>query len=333
MSQTHFLLVIFKGYIKAVSGSRIESGIHSLGKLEADMKNSTSIGLALTLATGLFHGELLAGSAVIEGGSGKDTVRMSLEYRSGGLLRMQPEGQGQDGTMIMRDGKLYTVSNGMVIEMGSMMRQLGGAMAQSTPGSGPDDLNRFVSLKGTGKSETVAGVKGEVYELKYEDENGKLVTEEMVLSKDARAVEMRKAMEQMGQNMRVAMNRPETDGERKLMAAYGNFGVLRYGTDFRVVSLSDKNPAMSRFELPAEPTQMPNLGNLLGGGAGVEANANAEAGASSGGAFGALGGLFGKQTERQQQRVEQRVEGETNQATDEAVDSVLDKAMDKLFGR
>lgn len=286
---------------------------------------------SLALATTVVHGTATAGTAVIEAGSGSDTTRMSLEFRSG-LLRMQPQ-SSEDGTIIVRDGKVYTVASGMVMELGSMMNQLGGAMMNSAPGAGPDDVGRFVSLTSTGRSETVAGIKGEVFEVKYEDGDGKLTTEQMVLTRDARAREMREAMEAMSLHMRAAVQRPETAEEKKLAAAFSEYGVLRYGSDFRVVSLTDQNPPLSRFELPAEPTQMPNLGELLGGGAAVEANANAEAGGSGGGLGQAFGGLFGNKAERQQQRVEQRVEGETDQATDEAVDGLMDKAMDKLFGR
>ncbi|WP_420466170.1 hypothetical protein [Panacagrimonas sp.] len=287
--------------------------------------------VAAVFAASAFHISW-AGTAVIEAGSGKDSARMNLEYRPG-LLRMQPQ-SSEDGTMIVRDGKIYTVAGGMVMELGAMMSQLGGSMMNNTPGSGPDDVGRFVSLTRTGRGETVAGISGEVFEVKYEDGDGKLTTEQMVLSKDPRAREMREAMELMSSQMRAAVNRPETAEEKRLAEAYRDFGVLRYGDDFRVVSLSDQTPAASRFELPAEPTQMPNLGGLLGGGGAANANANAEAGASGGGGLGqAFGGLFGNKAERQQQRVEQRVEGEADQATDEAVDGLMDKAMDKLFGR
>lgn len=281
------------------------------------------------------HSTATAGTAVIEAGDGTDGTRMTLEYRPG-LLRMQPQENKEEGTMIMRDGKMYSIAGGMVIEMGSMMKQLGKSMPMAqAPGTGPDDVSRFVGIKKTGRSETVAGIKGEVHEVQYEDEKGRLVTEEAVLTGDSRAREMRQAMELMSQTMRAAVNRPETAAEKKMMAAYADQGVLRYGNSFRVVSLSDDTPPASRFELPAKPTQMPNLGELLGGGAagGANANANVEAGSSGGGISGALGGLFGNKAERQQGRVEQRVESEADQATDEAVDGVLDKAMDKLFGR
>lgn len=284
------------------------------------------------------HSTATAGTAVIEAGDDKESTRVTLEYRPG-LLRMQPQENKEEGTMIVRDGKMYSIAGGMVIEMGSMINQLGKSMPMAqTPGTGPDNVSQFVGIRKTGRSETVAGIKGDVHEIQYKDENGRLVTEEAVLTRDARAREMRQAMELMSQTMRAAVNRPETAAEKKMMAAYADQGVLRYGSNFRVVSLSDETPPASRFELPAKPTQMPNLGELLGGGgaaagANASANADVEAGSSGGGISGVLGGLFGNKAERQQGRVEQRVEIETDQATDEAVDGVLDKAMDKLFGR
>lgn len=270
----------------------------------------------------------LAGTAVIEAGSGKDVHRVDLEYRPG-LLRMQPQG-AEEGTMIARDGKVYTVGQGMVIEISSVMGMMGEQLA-NTASNGPDDVRRFVGFNNTGRRETVAGIGGEVYVLQYEDGNGKVVSEEMVVSKDAKARELSEAMEGMTTSMRAAMKKAETAEERKLSAALKGYGVLRFGQDFRVVSLSDKTPAASRFELPAAPTQMPDLGGMFGAGAG--ASAEASAGSEGGGGIGkALGGLFGGKAERQQQRVEQRVEGEADQATDEAVDSLMDKAMGKIFG-
>lgn len=268
----------------------------------------------------------LAGTAVIEAGSGKDVHRVDLEYRPG-LLRMQPQG-AEEGTMIARDGKVYTVGQGMVIEISSAMGMMADQLSNTTS-TGPDDVRRFVGFNNTGRRETVAGVGGEVYVLQYEDGNGKLVSEEMVVSKEAKARELSEAMEGMTTSMRAAMKKAETAEERKLAAALKGYGVLRFGQDFRVVSLSDKTPPASRFELPAAPTQLPDLGGMLGAGASAEASAGSESG---GGIGKALGGLFGNKAERQQQRVEQRVEGEADQVTDEAVDSLLDKAMGKIFG-
>lgn len=282
--------------------------------------------LALSLAACAIPGLATAGTAVIEGGSGTDTSRMALEYRPG-LLRMQPQ-SGEDGTAIVRDGKIYSIAGGMVIEISAVMGQLGQAMMQGT-GTGPDKVGRFISLKNTGRTETVAGIKGEIHDIQYEDEDGQLVTEQMVLTRDKRAREMREALEMMATTLRTALQHPETAEEKKLAAAFSSYGMLRYGNDFRVISLTDDTPAASRFELPAAPTQLPDFGSLLGG---ASAGASAEAG-SGGGVGEALGKLFGNQAERQQQRVEQRVENETDRTTDQAVDNMLDKAMDKLFGR
>ena len=268
----------------------------------------------------------LAGTAVIEAGSGEDIQRVDLEYRPG-LLRMQPQGM-EEGTMIARDGKVYTVGQGMVIEISSAMGMMADQLSNTTS-TGPDDVRRFVGFNNTGRRETVAGVGGEVYVLQYEDGNGKLVSEEMVVSKDAKARQLSEAMEDMTNSMRAAMKKSETAEERKLAAALKGYGVLRFGQDFRVVSLSDKTPPTSRFELPAAPTQMPDLSGMLGASAGAETSASGESG---GGIGKALGGLFGGKAERQQQRVEQRVEGEADQATDQAVDSLMDKAMGKIFG-
>lgn len=269
--------------------------------------------LALTLGWGAVHA---AGSATISGGDG-DTVLM--EY-SGDKLSMGVGG-GSD-RMIMRDGKMFMVTGDTVIDAGSMM----GLIGQQAPTMGADDMDQFKSLTATGRSETHAGVKGEVHILQYLDGDGQAQSKELVLSGDARAVELSKAMMLMGTTMSKLANIDIGREEAKWQTALAGRGVLRADNDFKVVSFGNA-PAASRFELPSAPQSLPNLQGLMGGGA-----ANAEAGAgNSGGGF--LGGMFGNKAERQQGRVEQRTEQEVDEATDSMVDKALDKAFGKLFGK
>lgn len=272
--------------------------------------------LAAVLAAPAF-----AGSATVETGSGSDRQQALFEYR-GKQLRMQPQAQAE-GTMILRDGKLYAIANGMVFEFASMARMMGGMGAPMIQ-SGPDDLTRYLGLDRTGRSETIAGASGTVHVLRYADAQGREHREEIVLSGDPRARELADAMQALSRTLMRDLGKSEAPGEAQLQAQIKNQGVLRFGKDFRVVSFGGE-PAASRFELPSAPQQMPSLGALGGG---TEAAAGSEAGGS-----GVLGKLFGDKAQRQQERIEQRSDAEVDQATDEAVDNVLDKAFDKLFNR
>lgn len=267
--------------------------------------------LMLSLGIGTAHA---AGSATISSSDG-ETVRM--DYLDDKLS--MNVGAGSD-RMVLRDGKMFMISGDTVIDAGSMMSMVG----QQMPALGPDDVDQFKSLKASGRSETVAGINGEVHVLTYVDGEGNTQSRELVLSKDPRAVELMKAFSNMTETMAQLTGNPMPAGGAEFEAALRGYGMLRADSDFRVVSFNDA-PAASRFELPSAPQSMPNMQGQMGGGANAEAGAEA-----SGGGF--MGGLFGQKAQRQQERVEQRSDQEVDEATDSMVDKAMDKAFGKLFG-
>ena len=258
-----------------------------------------------------------AGSAVVESGSGADRQRAALEYL-GDRLRADVQGQS-GGALIVRDGRAYALAEGMVIDLSSMGGMLG-QMQQGAINSGPEDLARYVGLERTTRKETVAGVAGTVHLLRYEDGGGQPHSEELVLSPDARARELADALQQMALAFRNMSGKAEAPGEAALRQQLGNQGVLRYGSEFRVVSFGG-HPDAARFNLPSAPQQMPALGSSTG-----------ETPAPEGSEGGWLGRVLGGKAQRQQDRIEGRTESEADAATDRTVDRVLDKAFSKIFG-
>ncbi|WP_370308607.1 hypothetical protein [Sinimarinibacterium flocculans] len=273
------------------------------------------------------------GKAVVEGGTGGDKARMTYEF-DGDLLRMDVPDQ-PDGYMIMRDGKIYSVAqqNGqpMVIDMAGMGKMLGG-MAQRSMANIDQDVDQFISLEDTGRTETIAGIKGRVHVLTYVDD-GQRKSQEIVLSNDKSLSEMSRSMMRMSEIMAQSFGVELPEGSKRMSAEITGkgSGVLRFGNEYRVVSIDRSTPSSSRFKLPAEPQQMPDLGNLFSGAAGASAGASASGSANTGGGN-PLADLFGQKAQRQQDRVEQRTDQEVDQATDSAVDKALDKAFEKLFG-
>lgn len=262
-----------------------------------------------------------AGRATIEAGDGQDRTRATLEYRDD-KLRMLTQAGGSESpqsTMILRDGKVYVVVNDTVLDAGQAMGMLGSSFR--APSVGPNEVRRFIALESTGRSETVAGISGKVHLLRYEDGEGRVQADEMVLSSDARAQDLSRAMQLMGETLRRSMNLPVQADEAKLQSALQGRGVLRYRQDFRIVSIDASAPPASSFELPSAPVQLPSLG-AIGGQSGGSAQGGID-----------LGQIFGGKAQRQQERVESRTDAEIDQATDQTVDKVLDKAFDKLFGR
>lgn len=182
---------------------------------------------------------------------------MKLEY-AGEKLRMTVAGQGDKAYMLIRDGKIYSVSGEMVIDASSMMQNAGGQTA--TPG---DSMARFHGLEATGRKETVAGISGEVYRLDFTNHDGRRQQKEVVLSGDERAVAMQRAFLRMTKTMSEATGQ-ELGGAADFEKALGARGVLRMGNEMRVAEISGDTPSASRFELPSKPRSFGDFGGAFG---------------------------------------------------------------------
>ena len=264
-----------------------------------------------------------AGTATIASSDGE---AMTFEYRGDDLLRV---GVADESYMLVRDNTLYVVSmnNGepMVINASSMMKGFSGMVQQAAP---PATTADFVSLEKTGRAETVAGIRGDVYLLTTE-EDGRAQTRELVMSDDARAIEFRDAMFIMGHAAMEALDdypRPDDDKDVQKQLEAMNLGVLRVGEDMTVTSLSGDNVAAARFELPAEPMDMGGLGAMMGGSSGEGGGSDGETGGVFSNMMGALGGKSGEQADRSEQQ--------DNNGKEAAPDSdnAVKKALGKLFG-
>ena len=114
---------------------------------------------------------------------------------------------------------------------------------------------RIKSVKATGDTQTVAGIKGEVYTLTAIDKKGQRKTMEAVFTSDPLVVEMTTAYLAFSESMIGAKNMSEF----KNAFPKDKQGLLRLGDDMVVQSISNKKPAASTFELPAKPTNMNDM--------------------------------------------------------------------------
>jgi len=276
----------------------------------------------------------VAGTATVASSEGET---MTFEYRGDDLLRVG--GVEDQSYMLVRDNTLYVVSfndgEAMVINASSMMKGFSGMLQQAAP---PATTAEFVSLEKAGRSETVAGIKGEVYLLTTK-EDGEERTQEVVMSDDKRAIEFRDALFIMGRAAMEAFDDyqlPEDDKDVQKQLEAMNLGVLRVGEDMKVTSLSGDSIAAARFELPAEPMDMQGLGAMMGA-MGESSGQGGDSSDGEGGGFfsnmmGALGGKADEQADRQTDRTEQKVDSKVDEETDNAVDKAVDKVFGKLFG-
>ncbi|HET7306679.1 MAG TPA: hypothetical protein VFK24_02535 [Gammaproteobacteria bacterium] len=186
------------------------------------------------------------GTATVQSGSGHQQ-RTTIEWRDAHTLRMQ--GTKKQQFILLRDGKTYMVMsrNGKptVIDVTSMKSTMNA--------SGKDKGIISGSFKPTGKTETVAGIKGHVYHATWTDAMGKHKGD-AVLTDNQQAVELTQAYMTL-----IDAFSAENDAAAKLHLPKSEPGLLRLGNDFRVLSISDKTPPSKDFKLPAKPTSLADM--------------------------------------------------------------------------
>ncbi|GAB3276330.1 hypothetical protein [Parahaliea aestuarii] len=279
----------------------------------------TALACGITLALGS-----TIASADIAEVTTEDGEVMTFEYE-GNQLRINAGANGE-GYMLLRDEKMYVVNYNegkpMVFDLGSAFRMFGQMAASATPNTVE---SKVISLKATGASETLGGIKGEVYELRFVDHEGRERQDTMVLSSDPLAIGFRDAIENMANT--IASNLDEEDIKQQVEASEKlqqqladlDKGVLRYGKDMQVRSIKDTTVDAQRFVLPAEPTDLGGMmSGMFGGGSGQN------------GSGGGLGGLFGGGSSDEDAPADQGSEGSGSAAED--VGKAVGEAFGKLFG-
>jgi hypothetical protein len=273
-----------------------------------------------------------AGTATMQNADGSNA---EFEYNDS-MLRI---GSGDaDGYTVVRDGSIYVVSlndgQPIVMDAGSMMKGF-----DVSAYAAPTDLtSEFLGLDDTGRSETVAGIKGRVYELRFKDGDGNEQSEEIVLSEDARALEFRDALFIMLEVASSLTGGDANEAGRSIQKRLSDMdaGVLRYGNDMRLTRIDGSAVDPARFELPAEPMSLEGLGGMLGAMGAQQTPADAASGgedAGGGSLFSNMMNAIGGQADRQADRVGDTVEDEVNREADEQVDNAVGKALGKLFKR
>jgi hypothetical protein len=271
----------------------------------------------------VFLGLALANPAVADiaeviSGDGK---RMTFEYQDDNLrINMAND----DGYMIIHGENVYAVDEAdgevMVIDVKQTLSMFGN-MAQAAI---PDMAAvRVKSLEPTGRTESVAGIVGDVYRLAYTDHEGKSQEADIVLSPDRRAVGFRDAVHRMSSTMSSMLAQQGTHDRLRDELAMKNLGVLRYGDDMRLTSITEGRVDDSRFVLPAEPTDLTGMGGLWGAGL---------FGDSDGSSGGFMSGILGGDSGGNQGDSGKPDKAESTSNPVEDATKEIGKAFGKLFG-
>lgn len=198
-------------------------------------------------------------SAVYEVDNGNN---LTIHYRDADHLRME---MAPDQFMLVSDGTVYMVrkENGQwmamdMSAMGRMMKQMGRQAAESAPEIDPDDY----SIEDTGRTETVAGYDGKVYQAVGPDGE----RTEMVMSSHEDIRTLNRAWMALSGKMVKNMGGRQEEGMESLFeqSAFKELGgALRVDDDMRLKSVSTDKRADDFFSLP-EGTRVQDMSGMGG---------------------------------------------------------------------
>lgn len=177
---------------------------------------------------------------------------ITIEYRDDDTLRVGMPGEaflvynGEDRHIVSRQEGTWYV----------MPIQTLAAWGQTAAG---ETEGEAVELEDTGRTETIAGIEGRVYEQQTQDDGwggGSGETEELVLTDDSRVVSVSRALMRVGEQFE-DMEGDDRPGSESLDsvpdgAQVGDEGLLRIGEQMRLTSIEEKDIPDHHFQLPPD---------------------------------------------------------------------------------
>lgn len=194
----------------------------------------------------------------------KDAGTMTIQYRDAQHVRYDFKGRKADesGALLLLNDTLYAITpQGEVMDM-ALVAGIAGALGAThvKPKAQPT-----FSLDATGKKESVAGVRGEVYMWSDGAHSG-----EVVLSRDPRAKQLGQAMEQVGDHMQQSMGNSQVSATFREMRDHPvlrDKGIVRSreasGSSMRLEEITESPLDDALFVLPKKvnATALPGLPN------------------------------------------------------------------------
>jgi hypothetical protein len=210
--------------------------------------------LLVTLAlTSESAGADLTGVWRLQGGE-----QMQVDYRDNDNIRM---GVDEDNYQLLSSGRLYAVSRDndqwQVVDMEAMTQQmktlgLGKVFNQQQIKGG--ETEDEVQFRATGRTETVGGITGDIYEITVREPSGRVETAEAVLADNEQVVTLQRAM------ALIAARHVEAWSGKRTTQAFDAFSraaqqqkrgaLLRYEQEIRLVSINADSLPDTRFQLP-----------------------------------------------------------------------------------
>ena len=184
-------------------------------------------------------------------------IVVQLEFADPQHLRLSSQAYPQAYLLMLGQNSYNVMQFGnfpLVIDTDDMMAQMGKGQMPPTP-SPTDDIRELISLTATGEKETVAGIPGERYKLRYVDGARQQREETVVAARDVLLHDLSLSLYQLGTRMAKSAGIPTPAGSERLARELDGkgLGLLRFGDRLRVIKVDRTAPAAARFELPAPP--------------------------------------------------------------------------------
>lgn len=180
----------------------------------------------------------------------KTSTTMAVTWRDADTMRID---MGEQAYFLRREGKTYMISQDEDEDDGETdvsEMDFAGPTLQLMRSKGA--FGSIDSVEATAATETVAGIKGGVYQIRWSDANGAQTSAEMVLTDNPLVVEMTRAyLGTMGGTVG-----PIATGTFEDNLPDHDRGLLRLGDHIRFSSISRADPPAATFKLPSQSTDM-----------------------------------------------------------------------------
>jgi|GEM_PF-5097733 len=190
--------------------------------------------------------------------------QIKVEYRSPQAIRVELD---NGASLLIKDGKTYLMQqlqgSWRVMDLDSVRQQVGqfrqmlGGMNIHIPAlENANQLpNPQVDMTATGKTEQVAGFKGEVYQVKVKQPDGQTMETDAVLTDAPEIAQLQDALVELAKTNAKSLPGIKIPIPDVIDKTKGK-GLLRYGDMMRLQSVSKNAIPDQQFELPAKPTSL-----------------------------------------------------------------------------
>lgn len=217
-------------------------------------KEFYSIATVATLALMISQTALADVTAVYKMTSANGNGSQTIKYVDNQHIRVDMSNRKVTLSMLKLGDKIYSITGKVVQDM-DQLAQLMAAMGKGKKSK--HKTAKPIKYKDTGKTETIAGIKGKVYRF---TERGK--QHEVVLGKHKGLQDAVQGLIKITQS---ATGMMPDNGLKSIQqdTLLKSLALLRLDNKVRLKSISTKSIPKSTFKLPSKPQQMGGIGNLM----------------------------------------------------------------------